>query len=281
MVADWATLTKLLKKGNHLSLPAAYELDNTGLNWTTTFFDYLATDPAQNGGTAFELEYTIPDTIIIKQRRAYAWLTGNKSAIARKDKISELQPKFILEGFCASYSRHMGGTVHAHTVLAYLVVTKQPDADHPHPTPVTEYFTLSMLQRYLFERLRTDDRCGILQLFIAPPGNRNCVIRAWWTPHSLRIEQRANTNDLRYTASACMQISTFLYTHTHTHVLRYSTDECINTCINAYSHVRASARPICLQATERAHLTDPGGTLKSKTCTATTCVMRWQSSWNG
>jgi len=52
------------------------------------------------------------------------------------------------------------------------------------------------LQTYLFERLRTDDRTGIIQLFIPPPGNRNAVIRAWWTPYSLRIEQRANKTDV-------------------------------------------------------------------------------------
>ena len=62
----WSTLTKLLKKGNHLSLPASYELEH-GVNWISTFFDYLATDPAQAGGPAFELEYLIPDTVIIKQ----------------------------------------------------------------------------------------------------------------------------------------------------------------------------------------------------------------------
>ena len=76
--------------------------------------------------------------------------------------------------------------------------------------------SVKALQRYLFERLRTDDRCGILQLFIAPPGNRNCVIRAWWTPPSLRIEQRANTNDLRYTASACMSVEIPVSMRTHT-----------------------------------------------------------------
>ena len=56
----WTTLTELLKRGNHLSLPAGYELDN--VNWIHTFFDYLTTDPAHSGGHAFELEYLIPDT---------------------------------------------------------------------------------------------------------------------------------------------------------------------------------------------------------------------------
>jgi hypothetical protein len=191
----WGMLTKLLRKGNHLSLPASYELDN--VNWLYTFFDYLATDPAQDGGPAFENEYTIPDTIIIKQRRAYAWLTANKGPIVRKDKISELQPQFILEGLCASYAKHCkGGVIHAHTVLAHLVVTRAATLDNPRPTQTIEYFNKAMLQKYLYERLRTDDRTGILQLFIAPPGNRNAMMRAWWTPHSLCIEQRANKNNL-------------------------------------------------------------------------------------
>lgn len=49
----WSTLKKLLKKGNQSKLPVGYELDN--VNWISTFFDYLATDPARNGGMAFEL----------------------------------------------------------------------------------------------------------------------------------------------------------------------------------------------------------------------------------
>ena len=71
-----------------------------------------------------------------------------------------------------------------------------PQVDNPRPTPTIEYFNVSMLQTYLYERLRTDDRTGILQIFVAPPGNRNAVIRAWWTPYSLQIEQRANKNDV-------------------------------------------------------------------------------------
>ena len=49
----WGTLKKLLKKGNQVKLPVGYELDN--VNWISTFFDYLATDPTNNGGMAFEL----------------------------------------------------------------------------------------------------------------------------------------------------------------------------------------------------------------------------------
>jgi hypothetical protein len=166
----WNTLTELLKRGNHLSLPAGYELDN--VDWIHTFFDYLTTDPAQaGGGPAFELEYLIPDTIIIKQRRAYAWLSANNSPIVRKDKITELQPRYLYEGLCAAYKRK-AGSLDPHSVVAYLLVTKLPTANNPRPTPCIEYFNAAMLQTYLFQRLRTDDCTGILQLFIPPPGRR-------------------------------------------------------------------------------------------------------------
>ena len=189
-------------QGNQVKLPVGYELDN--VNWISTFFDYLATDPAQTvgGGIAFELEYLIPDTIIIKQRRPYAWLTANKSQIMRKDKIDELQPKLIFEGLCAAYRRK--DVLQPHTVLAYLLVTKPASVDNPMPTPTIEYFNMSSLQTYLFVRLRTDDRAGILQLFIPPPGNCNALIRAWWTPVFALTDRERETK-------------THTHTHTHTH----------------------------------------------------------------
>jgi hypothetical protein len=88
----------------------------------------------------------------------------------RKDKISELQPSHIFEGFCTAYRRNHNNVLHPNSVLAYLLVAKLATADIPNPTPTIEYFNVAMLQTYLFERLRTDDRNGIMQLFIAPPG---------------------------------------------------------------------------------------------------------------
>jgi hypothetical protein len=64
-------------------------------------------------------EYLIPDTIIIKQRRPYAWLTANNSHVIRKGKIDELKPQFIFDGMCAAYRRK--DVLHSHTVLAYLL----------------------------------------------------------------------------------------------------------------------------------------------------------------
>jgi hypothetical protein len=58
-----------------------------------------------------------------------------------------------------------------------------------------EYFTQTSLYTYLHERLRVEDRKSILQLFVPPAGEHNTVIRAWWTPHSLKLEQRVNIFD--------------------------------------------------------------------------------------
>lgn len=88
----------------------------------------------------------------------------------RKDKISELQPSHIFEGFCIAYRRNHNNVLHPNSVLAYLLVAKLATAEIPNPTPTIEYFNVAMLQTYLFERQRTDDRSGIMQIFIAPPG---------------------------------------------------------------------------------------------------------------
>eukprot|EP00960_Hanusia_phi_P008117 232516-Hanusia_phi.AAC.2 len=188
----WSTLQKTLKKGNQLSLPAAYQLDN--VNWINTFFDYLASDPDSGNAPVYQAEYLIPDTIIIKQRRAFAWISANDSVIHRREKITDLQPRLLHEGLCQAYKRK-GFVLSSSTVLAYLIAAQWNDQRNEWSSTV-EYFDVESLRTYLYERLRCDDRSGILQLHIPPPGGSNSVIRAWWTPHCLKIEQRANIHDI-------------------------------------------------------------------------------------
>lgn len=52
------------------------------------------------------------------------------------------------------------------------------------------------------------------------PGTRNAVIRAWWTPYSLRIEQRANKNDLESAHTPISDRSSTFDGHMHNSEIR-------------------------------------------------------------
>eukprot|EP00292_Cryptomonas_paramecium_P011349 CAMPEP_0113696394 /NCGR_PEP_ID=MMETSP0038_2-20120614/21467_1 /TAXON_ID=2898 /ORGANISM="Cryptomonas paramecium" /LENGTH=320 /DNA_ID=CAMNT_0000619115 /DNA_START=69 /DNA_END=1027 /DNA_ORIENTATION=+ /assembly_acc=CAM_ASM_000170 len=192
----WSSLENIFfKKGKHHALPAVYELETT--NWLYAFFDFLSTSGTPQarevGDVELDTELTIPDTIIIKQSRPFAWLSADKNGLQRKDKIQDLQPQLIFEGFCNTYRKR--ANLQATSVLAYLVVAKWSEARNDW-VPQIEYFNPRSLKVYLYERLRVEDRSGILQLFIPPPAGQNALIRAWWTPHSLLLEQRVNPSDM-------------------------------------------------------------------------------------
>eukprot|EP00292_Cryptomonas_paramecium_P010428 CAMPEP_0113667774 /NCGR_PEP_ID=MMETSP0038_2-20120614/3629_1 /TAXON_ID=2898 /ORGANISM="Cryptomonas paramecium" /LENGTH=260 /DNA_ID=CAMNT_0000583439 /DNA_START=69 /DNA_END=848 /DNA_ORIENTATION=+ /assembly_acc=CAM_ASM_000170 len=166
-------------------LPAENELNRC--NWLHVMFLYLSV-PTQE-----PMDLVAPDTILITQRRASLWISSYAGRLQRSTDASELRPTAIYESLCASYLKvHHNRPIEdipPTSVVAYLVSMVPSDNGW---VSTIEYFTKSGLHAYLHERLRVEDRKSILQLFVPPAGDYNTIIRAWWTPHSLKLEQRVN-----------------------------------------------------------------------------------------
>ena len=130
------------------------------------------------------------------QRRASVWISSYGGHLQRHTNASDLRPSAIFDAFCSTYIKqprfHPLEAILPTTVIAYLVSMVWTATGW---ASTVEYFTQATLYTYLHERLRLEDRKSILQLFLPPAGEHNTVIRAWWTPHSLKLEQRVNLLD--------------------------------------------------------------------------------------
>lgn len=242
----WSSLGHVIRKGaKKQMLPASYQLDTC--NWLEVIFDYVSMDVVSGQKKQKGAYFLIPDTVIIRKRRAVAVVRYSSrfrpwhsrmlclvlicaiccaatsadggSTVFRVDRSSgskqsfvssytcaercpmlnlvvlpsDLEPATLLEAFCSSYKKL--GTLTSSTIIAQLVAAVF-DENKSEWSSTVEYFTQTALKNYLYDHLRIEDRQAILQLFVPPSGPHNALIRAWWSPYSMKLEQRVNQNDV-------------------------------------------------------------------------------------
>jgi len=192
----WSTINQILASKSVTKktlLPASYELDT--VNWIQVLFDYLVS-PGAAPELDRELQLCVPETVIIRNRRATALMRSHPNDSQSLDKMavaSMLEPSHLFDTIMAA-ARKLNPVLSPSSVVAYLVAATFNEQKGW--TPVVEYMTEEILKAYLKTRLILEDREAILQVFVPPAGACNTLIRAWWSPYSLKLEQRVNLNDV-------------------------------------------------------------------------------------
>ena len=188
----WNTIHQIIpaQKATQSTLPASYELDT--VNWIQVFFDYLTKPPAASEFSD-QIGFCIPETAIIRRRRATQLLRSDpeigRHHVDRITQTAMLEPPALFETLMTAASK-LVPVVKPTTVVAVLIASTFDDRQGW--IPVVEYMTEEILKSYLFTRLMIEDREAILQVFVPPAGASNTLIRAWYSPHSIKLEQRVN-----------------------------------------------------------------------------------------
>jgi len=126
----------------------------------------------------------IPSTVMLKYQRPCAWFTSNVDGeLMKRSDTKELDPHTIKRQFCEGAK---------HDCVAYYVsYTKGPKGNR---SAKIEYFDDKGLENFLLNRPKENN--GIVQKFEEPTSPYNTLIRAYWTPHKLQLQQRVNKHEL-------------------------------------------------------------------------------------
>jgi len=187
----WSTIHQIIpaQKANQSTLPASYALNT--VNWIQVFFDYLVKPPATSESS--DGGFSIPETAIIRRRRATQLIRSDpehgRQHVDRVTQTAMLEPSALFETLMTAAAK-LVPVMKPTTVVAVLIASTFDDRQGW--VPVVEYMTEEILKSYLFTRLMVEDREAILQVFVPPAGAYNTLIRAYYSPHSLKLEQRVN-----------------------------------------------------------------------------------------
>jgi hypothetical protein len=143
----------------------------------------------------------VPDTVVYKYRQPAYWYfssfsekDGQKPGIKMKKKENLGNAK-VEEVFTRQPKIQKPDTSKPCEIVAYYIATQE--THHPATGDIVttmEHFDAEGLRDFLFYRDKENN--GILQRFLQPKGDRNCILRAVWSPKIFYAERRTNLHGL-------------------------------------------------------------------------------------
>mmetsp|Transcript_19205 Transcript_19205/g.63438 ORF Transcript_19205/g.63438 Transcript_19205/m.63438 type:complete len:602 (-) Transcript_19205:1862-3667(-) len=122
---------------------------------------------------------------MLKYQRPCAWFTSNPDGeLIKRSDTKELDPHVIRRQFCEGTRKH-------DCVAYYVSYTKTARGAK---VAKVEYFDDTGLENFLLNRPKENN--GIVQKFEKPNSPYNSMIRAYWTPHKLQMQQRVNKAEI-------------------------------------------------------------------------------------
>eukprot|EP00283_Hemiselmis_rufescens_P021078 CAMPEP_0173441570 /NCGR_PEP_ID=MMETSP1357-20121228/24028_1 /TAXON_ID=77926 /ORGANISM="Hemiselmis rufescens, Strain PCC563" /LENGTH=538 /DNA_ID=CAMNT_0014407159 /DNA_START=75 /DNA_END=1687 /DNA_ORIENTATION=+ len=152
--------------------------------WLEDIYNYLYTQKGNDPPPPIH----IPSTVMLKYQRPCAWFSSSSDGeLIKRSDNKELDPHVIKRQFCEGAKNDC--------VAYYVSYTKGSKGQR---SAKIEYFDDKGLENFLLHRQKENN--GIVQKFEEPTSPYNTLIRAYWTPHKLTLQQRVNKHQLSNTA---------------------------------------------------------------------------------
>jgi hypothetical protein len=177
--------------------------------WLEDIYNYLYTQKGEEAPPRIH----IPSTVMLKYQRPCAWFTSSaEGELIKRYDTKDLDPHVIKKQFwyclIASYfpycpcrlardlTLYFRGSETSvprkHDCVAYYV--SYAKGAKGQRTAKIEYFDDKGLENFFLNRPKENN--GIVQKFEDPTSPYNTLLRAYWTPHKLQLQQRCNRHEL-------------------------------------------------------------------------------------
>ena len=143
------------------------------------------------------LDFILPHTILIKEKSFGPWFFSDRKKIIRKKKEEKLTPEHILEQFSKrpkKFPKKLGWKKDVIAVYIYSdnkVASTASDEEKAKGNFLTDYFDYDGLKEFL-ENKDFRSPFGVLQKFVVPMVESECVIESHWTKNVCIVEIRQN-----------------------------------------------------------------------------------------
>ena len=139
------------------------------------------------------LDFQLPHTVLIKEQNLGPWFFSDKKKMLRKKKADKITTENILEQFGKRDKKFPKKVGWKKDVVALYIYsdTSHTDDNSSGKNYYTDYFDYDMLKDFLVNR-RFRSAYGVLQKFVVPMVESECVIESHWTKNVCVVEIRQN-----------------------------------------------------------------------------------------